>query len=104
MKGIESPSNGKSNFAAPALPVRTRQHRAAKYQKVRDERKHAIRGLWVRNGRYYAQVMVEDPLTAEKCVRRVPLENAATPAQAKAALEELLVQRRKGQSIVQRRA
>ena len=105
MKGIESTDvGGKAHFAASAQVVRTRQHRSSKYQKVQDERKHAIRGLWQRNGRYYAQITLEDPVTGKKCVRRVPLEKATTPAQAKSALDELLVRRRKGQAIVQRRA
>ena len=86
------------------MVVRSRQHRPATYQKVRDERKHPIRGLWVRNGRDYAQVTLEEPHTGVKRVRRVPLENATTPAQAKAALDEMLVRRRKGKAIVQRRA
>ena len=77
MKGIDSPGHGdKSNLVAAAPAVRTRQHRPATYQKVRDERKHPIRGLWVRNGGYYAQVTLEDPHTAAKSVRRVPLEKA----------------------------
>jgi len=93
MKGIESPGHGdKSNLVAAAPAVRTRQHRPATYQKVRDERKHPIRGLWVRNGGYYAQVTLEDPHTAAKSVRRVPLRRPP-PAQAKAALEEMLVHR-----------
>ena len=105
MKGSETTSNdGGGISAAPATIVRSRQHRPAGYQKVRDERKHPIRGLWVRNGRYYAQVTLEEPTTGVKSVRRVPLENATTPAQARDALNEMLVRRRKGQAIIQRRA
>lgn len=47
---------------------------------------------------------MEEPQTGEKQVRRIPLEKASTPAQARAALDELLVRRRKGQAIVQQRA
>jgi integrase len=52
--------------------------------------------LWVRNGRYYAQLTVEDEHTGQKQVRRVRLEGAATAAQANQKLEELRVHRRKG--------
>ena len=104
MKGNESQSNASQKIlAAAAQSVRTRQHRESRYQKVTDERKRGLRGLWVRNGRYYAQVTLEDPKTGIKAVHRVPLDKAATPAQAKAALDEILVRRRKGQTILQRR-
>ena len=43
------------------LSLRTHHQRPAPYQRVRDERKRPIRGLWVRNGRYYAQLTVEAP-------------------------------------------
>ena len=73
------------------------QHSAGStYKKVLDQRKHAIRGLWVRNGRYYAQITVEDSTTGIKGVKRVPLEGAGTDAQAVAKFQELLTQRRKG--------
>lgn len=97
MKGNVSTSNAPGNIpAAVAQVVRTSQHGLAAYQKVCDERKRPIRGLWVRNGRYYAQITVEDQHTGRKQVRRVPLEDALTPAQAKQQLDELLVSRRKG--------
>lgn len=104
MKGNASQSKPGSLPAGSTLADSTRQHRAAKYKKVFDERKRAIRGLWVRNGRYYAQLTLEDQVTGKKSVRRIPLEDATTPAQAVAALQEKLVQRRKGQAIAQRRA
>ena len=50
----------------------------------------------VRNGRYYAQLTVEDEHTGQKQVRCVPLEGATTLAQAKVKLEDLRVNRRKG--------
>jgi hypothetical protein len=37
---------------APDSTGSTRQHSGAHYQKVRDDRKRPIRGLWMRNGRY----------------------------------------------------
>ena len=76
--------------------ISPRQHRAARYSKVLDQRKRPIRGLWERNGRYYAQITVEDQITGVKQVRRVPLEGATTGAQAVAKLQDLLTQRRKG--------
>jgi hypothetical protein len=47
------------------------QHRGI-FSKVSDGRKQPIRGLWVRNGRYYARLSVEDA-NGLKGVRRVPL-------------------------------
>ena len=61
-----------------------------------DERKRPIRGLWVRNNRFYTQLTTEDPHTGQKKVRRVPMEGVTTTAQARQKLEELLVKRRKG--------
>ena len=60
-----------------------------------DKRKRPIRDLWERNGRYYAQLTVEDQVTDFKQVKRVPMEGVSTDAQAVAKLEELLAQRRK---------
>lgn len=81
---------------APDSTGSTRQHSGATYQKVRDDRKRPIRGLWIRNGRYYAQLTLEDPHTGQKQVRRVPLEKATTAAQARYLLHEMQVDRRKG--------
>ena len=62
MKGNVSASNPTGIVpAVSAQVVRTSQHQAATYQKAYDERKRPLRGLWVRNGRYYAQMTVEDP-------------------------------------------
>jgi hypothetical protein len=61
-----------------------------------DKRKRPIRGLWERNGRYYAQLTVEDEQTGIKQVKRVPLEETSTETQAVAKLQDLLAQRRKG--------
>ncbi|HUA64392.1 MAG TPA: tyrosine-type recombinase/integrase [Alphaproteobacteria bacterium] len=68
-----------------------------------DQRKQPIRGLWERNGRYYAQITVEDQTTGLKRVKRVPLEGATTSAQAVAKFQELLTQRRKGAPPVLKR-
>ena len=104
MKGNESTSKAASEIqAAQTQVVRTRQHRRSQYQKVSDERKRPIRGLWVRNNRFYAQLTLEDPHTGQKQVRRVPLEDVTTPAQARQKLEDLLVNRRKGNLPVLKR-
>jgi hypothetical protein len=49
----------------------TRQHQRQTYKKVHDERKRPIRGLWMRNDRYCAQITIEDPHSGRKNVRRV---------------------------------
>ena len=84
-------------FNPAADKVAHKHHLSAepKYKKVLDQRKHAIRGLWVHNGRYYAQITVEDSTTGIKQVKRVPLEGASTDAQAVAKFQDLLTQRRK---------
>ena len=83
-----------SNAATPE-PDRVcyQSHRRTTYQKVRDARKRPIRGLWVRNGRFYARLSIEDSSTGRKAVRRVPLEGCQTTAQAQTELRRLLAQR-----------
>lgn len=56
--------------------VSQNQHRASRYNKVLDQRKRPIRGLWERNGRYYAQITVEDQVTGIKRVNRSPSDRA----------------------------
>jgi hypothetical protein len=63
-----------------------------------DGRKQPIRGLWVRNGRFYAQLKIENPVTGIKKTRRVPLNDTEgrpvqTAAQAVAELKRLQTQR-----------
>jgi integrase len=88
-----------SNEAGSNTKKSSNSHRAGRYQKVLDARKRAIRALWVRNDRYYAQLSFEDPATGKKSVRRVALLNeetklpVASAAEAVAALERLKVQR-----------
>jgi integrase len=90
MNDIETASNSTSSIP-----------RHLQYQRVRDGRKRPIRGLWVRNGRYYAQMTVKDPDTGKKEVRRIPLEveengvkrPVATVPEAIAAKGRLEVQR-----------
>jgi len=58
-----------------------------------------VRGLWVRNGRFYARLTVTDPATGKPKVQRIPLRDksgapAGTVAAAVAILEGLRTQRR----------
>lgn len=91
MQSADTESDGRTRTV-----VSPKQHRRATYTKVLDKRKRPIRGLWERNGRYYAQLTVEDQQTGVKQVKRVPMEGVGTEAQAVAKLQELLTQRRKG--------
>jgi integrase len=69
-----------------------------RFKKVKDARGHAVRGLWRRGTRFYAQLRVTDAAGATRSVR-VPLE-AATPAEAVAELEAKRVERRRGELVV----
>jgi integrase len=80
------------------------KHRPTPYLKVQDQRKRAIRGLWKRNDRYYAQITVEDPNTGIKRVKRMPLEDVSTDAQAIAKYQAVLTDRRKGALPMPQRA
>src|SRR5207247_2882553 len=71
-------------------------HRRSTYQKVKDPaNRKPIRGLWVRNGRFYGQLALTDPNSGQKSVRRVPIidpdtgEPAATAAQARDLFHEI---------------
>lgn len=76
-----------------------KSHHEAKFTKVLDGRKHPIRGLWIRNDRFYAQLTVFDPITGKNRVQRISLldkqgEPVGTVAQAVAAMEGLRTKRR----------
>src|SRR5512147_125164 len=84
--------------AAESSPRNQRQSHAAKFAKVVDGRKQPIRGLWVRNGRYYARLNIENPVSGIKNIRRVPLvdkdgQPVQTVPQAVAELARLKTQR-----------
>ena len=95
------PNETASNTAITSEAKNQASHDYARYQKVRDGRKQGIRGLWVRNGRYYAQLSVCDPGTGATSVRRIPLEvkengvlrPVATVPEAVAAMAKLKTQR-----------
>jgi integrase len=74
------------------------QSHGPKFAKVKDGRKQDIRGLWVRNGRYYARLNVENPVTGIKKTRRVALVDkdghaVQTVPQAVAELKRLQTHR-----------
>jgi integrase len=71
-----------------ALP---RKSTASIYQKVFDARKRRIRGLWQRNGRFFANLTVADDL-GHKTSQWVPLAGASV-AEAKADYDRLRVER-----------
>ena len=65
-----------SKSSSQSKKVVSEQTHVASFAKVLDGRKQPVRGLWERNGRFYAQVSIEDFATGLKRVRRVPLNNA----------------------------
>ena len=81
-----------------AQTVGQRQHGRRTILQIFDQRKRRIRGLWERNGAYYAQLTVVDENTGEKIVRRTRLENAdgtpvGTVAEAAKVMNKLKVKR-----------
>src|ERR1043166_7606805 len=66
-------------------------HLGTNYQKVKDPaNRKPIRGLWVRNRRYYAQLRLKDPATGITTRRRVPLRDAdGRPARTIAQARDL---------------
>jgi integrase len=84
--------------STPAPSSTGRQSHGATFTKVLDGRKQPVRGLWERNGRYYAQLTIEDSNTGTKQVRRVPLltkdgDPVTSVADARAAMERIKLQR-----------
>jgi integrase len=65
--------------------------RRHKYTKVCDNRKHPIRGLWRRSGKFLARITVEDD-AGRKTVKWVPLK-AQTTAEAQEEFRTVLVER-----------
>jgi len=81
MKRTAPPSNAGSKSIS-------RRH---SYHKVLDNRKHPIRGLWRRSGKFIARISVEEPDGSKK-VSWMPL-TAKTSAEAQESLRTLLVER-----------
>lgn len=75
-----------------------RQHRPGQYTKARDARNRQIRGLWERNGSFYAQLSITDQATGQKAVRRVRMEDdtgkpISSVGEAKKRMEALKAKR-----------
>lgn len=88
-----------STSTAVKNQVEGKSHHEAEFIKVRDGRKHSIRGLWKRNDRFYAQLTVFDPVAGKHRVQRIPLmdkqgEPVGSVAQAVAVMEGLRTKRR----------
>ncbi len=72
-------------------PALLKQSASSKYQKVFDSRKRRVRGMWLRNGQYFANLAVADDL-GRKTSRWVPLVGT-TFTEAKADYDRLRVER-----------
>ena len=102
VKATETESNiaipvGRGSAAGHRVGTGRRSHPAI-FSKVVDGRKQPIRGLWVRNGRFYAQLKIENAITGIKKTKRVPLVDkdgnpVETVAQATSELKRLQTQR-----------
>jgi len=91
-------ANETTRSSTNSLNASHHQSHTATFAKVLDGRKQPIRALWVRNGRFYAQLKIENPVTGIKKTRRVPLndsegEPVETVAQAVTELKRLQTQR-----------
>jgi hypothetical protein len=75
MKPFESGSNSQNE--------RSVNHKF-RFTPARDSRKRKVRGLWIRNGRYYLQMRVE----GERSARKIPLESRNLEAAIKEIREK----------------
>src|SRR5215813_13788743 len=96
--GSDSSTSTAGSSTAETGSSTKHQNHVAKFAKVKDGRKQPIRGLWVRNGRYYAQLKIENHISGIKKTRRVQLLDkdrnpVETTAQAVAELKRLQTQR-----------
>jgi hypothetical protein len=66
--------------SANTVNVGREQSHGANFAKVLDGRKQPIRALWMRNGRFYAQLKIENPITGLKKTRW--LDDLMQPIQA----------------------
>src|SRR5689334_21324826 len=91
---VQSTSNKRSSPPADGVAVpneRTGNHHCAQFTPARDSRNRRVRGLYIRNGRFYCQLWI-DRGDGRKSARRFPLFNsenlpARTLNEAKEALE-----------------
>ena len=81
-------------------------HGPGTYSKVFDSRKRRVRGLWERNGSFYAQLRVADPATGRTSAKRVRLEDEngqpfTTAGEAVKAMNRLRVRREEDKLTLQ---
>lgn len=77
--------------ATPCNSNRSTKQRRYAYTKVKDARKHPVRGLWQRNGRFFARITVEDD-AGRKAMKWVPLDST-TSAEAQTEFRRVRVER-----------
>lgn len=107
MKRSATLQGGSGSESSPK--VKSVVHRGESYQKVLDGRKRAVRGLWMRNGRYYGQVRLFDESTGRNGTpRKIALGDEQNPVEnltaAKAALAVLTADRDRHKIKVRPRA
>lgn len=90
-------TTGNGFIQAPALAKvsSSGKHRRAPYTRAHDDRKRPIRGLWTRNGAFYAQITIEEHDSGRKQVKRLRLK-AQSPAAARKEMQELQQAREAG--------
>jgi len=95
--GVKRTESEGNHFASTKTAMKTQSQHTPTFSKVFDGRKRRVRGLWERNGAYYAQMAVADPDTGLPKVRRVRLETDGQPvrtvAEAVKAMARLKVKR-----------
>ena len=94
MQGSETPSNGDSAAIAAepneTSPISDAVNHGAQFTPARDSRNRRVRGLYVRNGRYYCQLWT-DLGNGKKGPRRFPLVDGDNqPVRSLAAAREAL--------------
>ena len=94
MRGKETPRNGDSVTSATRYdeisPISDAVNHAAQFTPARDSRNRRVRGLYVRNGRYYCQLWT-DLGNGKKGPRRFPLVDGENqPVRSFAAAREAL--------------
>lgn len=94
MNHPESVTNPQSHASIPRQRI---------FVKPKDGRGQETRGLWMRNGKFYARVKAEGADGGLK-MRWVPLDGAQTVAEAKTALRELFSKRARTELVVTRGA
>lgn len=77
----------------------SRNMKTNSFRQVFDRAKRRIRGLWVRNGSFYVQTTVQDPVTGLKKVTRLPLSAATDIDSAKTEAGKLREKIAEGETV-----